>query len=124
MSERLQKYLARAGVASRRHAEGLITAGRVSINNKRVTELGTKVEPGDMVTVDGTLVSPPESTAWFVLYEPSGVVTTMEDPQERPTVAHYIKEAGRRLFPVGRLDYDAEGALLFTDNGELANKLT
>ncbi|MFL5348230.1 MAG: pseudouridine synthase [Hyalangium sp.] len=124
-AERLQKYLARAGVASRRHAEELITAGRVKVNNETVTELGSRVEPGsDLVSVDGKLVSPPETSSYFLLYKPAGVVTTLSDPQGRPTVASYVEEAGKRLFPVGRLDYDAEGALLFTDDGALAHKLT
>ncbi|HYX92137.1 MAG TPA: pseudouridine synthase, partial [Myxococcaceae bacterium] len=125
MVERLQKYLARAGVASRRHAEELITQGRVSVNNAVVRELGTKVESGrDLVTVDGQLIQPAEDRAYFVLYKPAGVVTTMEDPQGRPSVAQYVRQVGRRVFPVGRLDFDAEGALLFTDDGELANALT
>ncbi|WNG37114.1 pseudouridine synthase [Archangium violaceum] len=123
-AERLQKYLARAGVASRRHAEELITEGRVTVNNEKVTELGTKVSPGDLVTVDGKLVSPPEESSYFLLYKPVGVVTTLSDPQGRPTVASYIEQTGKRLFPVGRLDYDAEGALLVTDDGALAHKLT
>ena len=124
-AERLQKYLARAGVASRRHAEELITSGRVGVNNQTVTELGSRVEPGtDLVTVDGKLVTPPEESSYYLLYKPIGVVTTLSDPQGRPTVASYVEETGRRLFPVGRLDYDAEGALLFTDDGALAHKLT
>ncbi|RKG97788.1 pseudouridine synthase [Corallococcus carmarthensis] len=124
-AERLQKYLARAGVASRRHAEELITSGRVGVNNETVTELGSRVEPGtDLVTVDGKLVTPPEESSYYLLYKPVGVVTTLSDPQGRPTVANYLEETGRRLFPVGRLDYDAEGALLFTDDGALAHKLT
>ncbi len=124
MAERLQKYLARAGVASRRHAEELITAGKIQVNNRTVTELGTKVEPGqDLVTVEGRLVSPPDTNAYFILYKPVGVVTTLEDPQGRPTVAPLAIEPGRRLFPIGRLDYDAEGALLLTDDGELAHQL-
>ncbi|NTX66270.1 pseudouridine synthase [Myxococcus sp. CA051A] len=124
-AERLQKYLARAGVASRRHAEELITAGRVAVNNTTVTELGSRVEPGtDLVSVDGKLVTPPEESSYFLLYKPVGVVTTLSDPQGRPTVANYLEETGKRLFPVGRLDYDAEGALLFTDDGALAHKLT
>jgi 23S rRNA pseudouridine2605 synthase len=124
-AERLQKYLARAGVASRRHAEELITAGRVTVNNQKVTELGSRVEPGkDLVAVDGQLVSPPETSSYFLLYKPAGVVTTLSDPQGRPTVASYVEKLDKRLFPVGRLDYDAEGALLFTDDGALAHKLT
>ncbi|MBX5484487.1 MAG: pseudouridine synthase, partial [Myxococcaceae bacterium] len=125
MPERLQKFLARAGVASRRHAEALITAGRVKVNNQTVTELGTKVEPGtDLVAVDGKLVSPPEDHAYFIFYKPAGVVTTMEDPQGRPTVAQYLTGIGRRVYPVGRLDFDAEGALVITDDGALAHALT
>jgi 23S rRNA pseudouridine2605 synthase len=124
MAERLQKYLARAGLASRRAAEELITAGRVKVNNKKVTELGSRVEENDTVTVDGKLVEPPAEKSYYLLYKPAGVVTTLDDPQGRATVADYVSAVGRRLFPVGRLDYDAEGALLFTDDGELANRLT
>ncbi|MFZ5471804.1 MAG: pseudouridine synthase [Myxococcota bacterium] len=124
MPERLQKFLARAGVASRRHAEQLIVAGRVCVNNQKVITLGTKVEPGkDLVTVDGKLVEPPSAHTYAVLYKPPGVVTTLEDPQRRPTVKDYLKGFEARLFPVGRLDYDAEGALLVTDDGELAHRL-
>ena len=124
MKERLQKYLARAGVASRRHAEEFIVQGRVQVNNRKVTELGTQVEPGkDLVSVDGKLVSPPEEHAYVLLYKPPGVLTTLSDPQGRPTVGHYVARLGRRLFPVGRLDYDAEGALLLTDDGALAHQL-
>ena len=95
------------------------------MNNQTVTELGSRVEPGtDLVMVDEQLVAPPEKTSYYLLYKPAGVVTTLSDPQGRPTVANYVEEAGRRLFPVGRLDYDAEGALLFTDDGALAHKLT
>ncbi len=123
MSERLQKFLARAGVASRRHAEGLITAGRVTVNNQRVTELGTKVEPTDLVTVDGTLVTAPERTSWYLLHKPTGVVTTLSDPEGRPTVAGLLAGVEQRVFPVGRLDWDAEGALLVTNDGEAAHRL-
>jgi 23S rRNA pseudouridine2605 synthase len=123
MSERLQKFLARAGVASRRHAEGLITAGRVQVNNQRVTELGTKVEPSDLVTVDGSLVTAPEATSWYLLNKPPGVVTTLSDPEGRPTVAELLREVPTRVFPVGRLDWDAEGALLFTNDGAAAHRL-
>ncbi|MGZ6134253.1 MAG: pseudouridine synthase, partial [Myxococcaceae bacterium] len=123
MSERLQKFLARSGVASRRHAEGLITAGRVTVNNQRVTELGTKVEPTDLVTVDGTLVTAPERTSWYLLHKPTGVVTTLSDPEGRPTVAGLLEGVEQRVFPVGRLDWDAEGALLVTNDGEAAHRL-
>lgn len=122
--ERLQKFLSRAGVASRRHAETLITDGRVKVNGKVVTELGSRVDGAkDLVLVDGKLVSASSERRYFLLYKPPGVVTTMSDPEGRPTIADYARETGGRVFPVGRLDYDAEGALLLTDDGELANKL-
>ena len=122
--ERLQKYLSRAGVASRRHAETLITDGRVKVNNKVVTELGSRVDPvKDLVLVDGKHVAPNPERKYFLFYKPPGVVTTLSDPEGRPTVGDYAQDAGSRVFPVGRLDYDAEGALLLTDDGELANKL-
>ncbi|MGQ0504019.1 MAG: pseudouridine synthase [Myxococcaceae bacterium] len=125
MPERLQKFLARAGVASRRHAEALITDGRVSVNNQVVKILGTKVEPGhDLVMVDGNLISLPESQSYYVFYKPPLVVTTLDDPQGRASIASYVSELDARVFPVGRLDYDAEGALLLTNDGELAHKLT
>ncbi len=126
MSERLQKFLSRAGVASRRHAEGLITAGRVTVNGQRVTQLGTKVEPKDLVTVDGKPVVAERTRTWVLLHKPAGVLTTLVDPQGRPTVGELVRDSGLdvgRLFPVGRLDWDAEGALLLTDDGETANKL-
>jgi 23S rRNA pseudouridine2605 synthase len=123
LSERLQKFLARAGVASRRAAETLITQGRVAVNGKAVLELGTKVEPHDAVSVDGKPVAAAGERAWFLLHKPAGVVTTLTDPQGRPTVRDLVEKTGRRVFPVGRLDYDAEGALLFTDDGETANRL-
>ena len=126
MSEavRLQKFLASAGIASRRKAEELILAGRVKVNSRAVTELGTKIEPGkDLVTVDGKLVSAPEARAYYLLYKPSGCVTTASDPEGRPTALEYLRGVKQRVFPVGRLDWDAEGAVLFTDDGELANRL-
>ncbi|MEW5742694.1 MAG: pseudouridine synthase, partial [Myxococcota bacterium] len=122
--ERLQKYLARAGLASRRHAEELITAGRVKVNGEVVTVLGTRIEPGkDLVVVDGRPIEASSERHWFLLYKPPGVVTTLSDPQGRVTIADFTKATGLRVFPVGRLDFDAEGALLVTDDGEVANKL-
>jgi len=124
MQERLQKVLAAAGVASRRKAEELIVAGRVQVNARTVTELGTKVDPAkDLVTVDGKLVSAGEERRYFLLYKPPGCVTTASDPEGRPTALEYLRDVPGRVFPVGRLDYDAEGALLVTDDGELANRL-
>ncbi len=123
MAERLQRYLARAGVASRRHAEELITAGRVTVNNQLTNTLGSKVEPGDLVALDGKLVMPPDTVSWYVLYKPAGVVTTLDDPQGRPTVRTFLESVKTRVFPIGRLDWDAEGALLLTDDGAAAHRL-
>ncbi|HZN93883.1 MAG TPA: pseudouridine synthase, partial [Myxococcales bacterium] len=124
MAERLQKFLSRAGVASRRRAEELIAEGRVKVNGEVVGEPGTKVEPGkDLVQVDGQLVEATAERGYFILYKPEGVVTTLVDPEGRPTVADCMRGLERRVYPVGRLDYDAEGALLLTDDGELAHRL-
>ncbi len=123
MSERLQKFLAGAGVASRRKAEELVLAGRVSVNGKVVTEMGTRVDPGDLVVVDGKPVETEARARYLLLYKPPGCVTTLSDPQGRPTVAQYLGGVKERVFPVGRLDWDAEGALLFTTDGDLANRL-
>jgi 23S rRNA pseudouridine2605 synthase len=124
MEERLQKFLASAGVASRRKAEELILQGRVKVNETLATKLGTKVNPSrDLVTVDGRLVSAPTSRAYYLLYKPPGCVTTASDPEGRPTALDYLRGVKERVFPVGRLDWDAEGAVLFTDDGELANRL-
>src|SRR5512132_4413150 len=122
--ERLQKFLAAAGIASRRKAEALIVSGRVKVNERIVTELGTKIDPSrDLVAVDGALVSTPESKSYYLLYKPPGCITTASDPEGRPTALDYLRDVRERVFPVGRLDYDAEGAVLFTDDGELANRL-
>jgi 23S rRNA pseudouridine2605 synthase len=125
--ERLQKFLAAAGIAARRKAEEIILAGRVKVNGRVVTVLGTKVDPeADLVTVDGAPVLRKEGRAYYLLYKPPGCITTAKDPQGRPTALEYLSGAGvrERVFAVGRLDYDAEGALLFTDDGELANRLS
>jgi 23S rRNA pseudouridine2605 synthase len=122
--ERLQKFLASAGVASRRKAEALILEGRVKVNEAAVRVLGTKVDPArDLVTVDGRPVSARAERAHYLLYKPPGCVTTSSDPEGRPTALDYLRGVPERVFPVGRLDFDAEGALLFTDDGEIANRL-
>ena len=122
--ERLQKYLARAGISSRRAAEQLILDGRVKVNGQVVTTLGTKVDASkDLIVMDGAPVVASNERQWYLFYKPPGVVTTMHDPQGRPTVGEYVDRLEGRVFPVGRLDYDAEGALLLTDDGETANKL-
>lgn len=123
--ERLQKFLAHAGVASRRAAEELITAGRVRVNGRLVKELGVKVDPArDVVLLDGARVRPIAAPVTVLLHKPYGYVSTTRDPQGRRTVTELL--AGRikgRLYPVGRLDYDATGLLLLTNDGELAHRL-
>jgi len=122
---RLQKFLARAGAASRRGSEDLMTAGRVRVNGDVVTELGTKVDPAvDVVTLDGKRLSLAEEPVYIALNKPAGVMTTMSDPQGRMTVATLVPtKEYPGLFPVGRLDYDTTGLLLFTTDGEIAHRL-
>lgn len=121
--QRLQKVMAAHGIASRRECEKMILAGRVKVNNKDVTELGTKVGPKDFITVDGKGLKP-TGKRYILMYKPRGVVTTMKDPQGRKTVAEMLKAIPERLYPVGRLDYSTEGLLLLTNDGELTQKLT
>ena len=123
---RLQKFLARAGVASRRHSEELILAGRVRVNGEVANELGTKVDPlVDQVMLDDELVSLGDAPVTIMLHKPAGYVTTMDDPQGRPCVADLIPlETYPGLFPVGRLDFDTTGLLLFTNDGQLGYHLT
>jgi len=122
--ERLQKIIAAAGVCSRRKAEELILAGRVQINGQIVTELGTKADASrDHIRVDGKLLQGPERLRYFVVNKPKGYVTTVSDPEKRPTVMDLIR-GGERVFPVGRLDYASEGLLILTNDGDLANALT
>jgi 23S rRNA pseudouridine2605 synthase len=127
-TQRLQKIIASAGIASRRKAEELITAGRVQVNGQTVTELGTKADPAsDHIRVDGKLLKIVEHHRYIVLNKPKGFVTTVSDPEHRPTVMDLIrpgKESGDRLYPVGRLDFSSEGLLLMTNDGDLANALT
>jgi len=123
--QRLQKIMAAAGVASRRKAEELIAAGRVQVNGQVVTELGAKADPDhDHIRVDGKLLKQPQQFRYFMLNKPKGVVTTVSDPEGRPTVMKFFPRAGARLYPVGRLDYQSEGLLLMTNDGALANALT
>jgi 23S rRNA pseudouridine2605 synthase len=123
--ERLQKILAQAGVASRRKAEEMIEQGRVQINGKVITELGTKADAArDHIRVDGKLLQGAERLRYFVLNKPRGFVTTVKDPEGRPTVMQFFDKMRERLYPVGRLDYMSEGLLLVTNDGELANRLT
>ena len=123
--ERLQKILSQAGIASRRRAEEMITEGRVQVNGTVVTELGSKADPGlDHIRVDGKLLHGAERHRYFVLNKPKGYVTTVSDPEGRPTVMEFFGKMPERLYPVGRLDYQSEGLLLVTNDGELANQLT
>ena len=123
--ERLQKILSRAGIASRRHAEEMIVAGRVVVNGKVVTELGSKADLGrDHIRVDGKLLQGAERHRYFMLNKPRGYVTTVSDPEHRPTVMEFFANAKERVYPVGRLDYLSEGLLLMTNDGELANLLS
>ncbi len=123
--ERLQKILSQAGIASRRHAEEMITEGRVQVNGKVVTELGSKADAArDHIRVDGKLLQGAERLRYFMLNKPKGYVTTVSDPEGRPTVIQIFSKMSERLYPVGRLDYLSEGLLLVTNDGDLANKLT
>src|SRR6478736_3806166 len=123
--QRLQKIIAAAGVTSRRKAEELITQGRVSVNGQTVTELGTKADlQKDHIKVDGKLLQGAERHVYLLLNKPKGYVTTVTDPERRPTVMDLIKGVGARIYPVGRLDWASEGLLLLTNDGELAAKLT
>jgi 23S rRNA pseudouridine2605 synthase len=121
--ERLQKVISQAGIASRREAETIITAGRVSVNGKVITELGVKVDPvKDKVRVDGKLIRV-DKLVYLLLFKPKGVVSTMSDPEGRETVAQLVADAPQRVYPVGRLDYNTEGVLLMTNDGELTHAL-
>lgn len=125
MSERLQKFLARAGLASRRAAEEWIVAGRVSVNGEIVTRLGTRVEPDrDAIRVDGKRIRAEEGgRLYFLLHKPRGYVTTLSDPEGRPTVRDLVPAVRERVYPVGRLDFHSEGLLLLTNDGDLAHAL-
>jgi 23S rRNA pseudouridine2605 synthase len=123
-AERLQKIMAAAGIASRRKAEEIITAGRVTLNGKVVTEQGTKADPEvDEICVDGNPLKSRERLLYFLLHKPKGYVTTVSDPEGRATVMDLMKNCPERVYPVGRLDYNSEGLLLMTNDGALAQKL-
>jgi 23S rRNA pseudouridine2605 synthase len=124
--ERLQKIIARAGVASRRAAEKMIRQGRVSVNGRTITELGTKADTRrDEIRVDGNLISQSQGgeKIYILLNKPRGYLTTLDDPEGRPTVTDLIDDVTERIFPVGRLDYDSEGLLLMTNDGDFANRV-
>jgi 23S rRNA pseudouridine2605 synthase len=123
-AERLQKIIAAAGIASRRKAEELISGGLVSVNGQVVTELGSKADPElDHIRVNGKLLHGPERHVYLLMNKPKGYVTTLRDPEGRPTVMDLLRGVGARVYPVGRLDYASEGLLLLTNDGEFANRL-
>ncbi len=123
MEQRIQKILAQMGIASRRKAEELIIEGRVTVNGKIAT-LGMKADPAkDHVKVDGRLLVKPEPKMYLVFNKPVGVVTSLSDPEGRPTIKDFLKGIKYRVFPVGRLDYDSEGLLLITNDGDFAHSV-
>jgi 23S rRNA pseudouridine2605 synthase len=127
MPERLQKILSAAGIVSRRAAEVYITDGRVSVNGQTVTELGTRADPDvDDIRVDGRRIKPATRRLYILMYKPRGYITSRSDPQKRPTVIDLLATGGVRdyVYPVGRLDYESEGLLLLTSDGDLAARLT
>ena len=123
--ERLQKIIAHAGVSSRREAEAMIREGRVTLNGRVVTELGTRADPkSDHIKVDGKLITRAEPHRYILLYKPKEVMTTVEDPQGRRTVIDLVRGIRERIYPVGRLDFHSEGLVLLTNDGELAFKVS
>jgi 23S rRNA pseudouridine2605 synthase len=125
MPERLQKILAHAGIASRRKAEEYIQHGRVSVNGKIVTELGTRADPAtDVIKVDGKRVRIDERFVYVLLYKPKNVMSTTTDPEERPTVMEYVSNLKVRLYPVGRLDFASEGLMILTNDGDFTKWMT
>jgi 23S rRNA pseudouridine2605 synthase len=125
MQERLQKIIAHAGVSSRREAEAMIREGRVTLNGRVVSELGTRADPDrDHIKVDGKLITKAEPHRYILLYKPKEVMTTVEDPQGRRTVIELVRGIRERIYPVGRLDFHSEGLVLLTNDGELAFKVS
>lgn len=120
---RLQKFMALCGVASRRKCEEMIAQGRVAVNGTVVTEMGTKVEDGDVVAVDGNAITPEEKKHYILYHKPIGEMSTVSDPEGRATVLDRFRDYPARLYPVGRLDFDSEGLLLLTNDGELAQRM-
>lgn len=124
MQERLQKLISQAGISSRRASEELIVNGRVAVNGTVVTELGSKADSAiDIITVDGKQLIFPSSRLYILLNKPAGYMTTLDDPEGRPLVTDLLPEVKERVYPVGRLDYNTEGLLLLTNDGDWANKL-
>jgi 23S rRNA pseudouridine2605 synthase len=125
MLERLQKILAHAGIASRRKAEEIIEAGRVSVNGKTVTELGTRADPAsDVIRVDGKRIKAASRYVYVLLNKPRNVMSTSSDPQDRPTVMEFVASVKERIYPVGRLDFSSEGLLILTNDGDFTKWMT
>src|SRR5260221_1334617 len=125
MEQRLQKLLAAAGIGSRRYCEGLVDAGRVSVNGVRVTEQGTRADPEtDQIQVDGKPIASKQEHVYLVLNKPLGYVTTVRDPHAQHTVMELVKGVAERIYPVGRLDADSAGLLLMSNDGEFTLRLT
>ncbi|MFC2165171.1 pseudouridine synthase [Acidobacteriota bacterium] len=121
---RLNKFLSNAGVASRRDADRLIVEGRIAVNNEVVQTLGAKVDGAkDVITIDGKKIKPIDQSQYLILNKPPGYLVTLKDPLQRPTILDLLPDLKTRVFPVGRLDFDSEGLLLLTNDGELANRL-
>lgn len=120
--ERLQKVIAQSGLTSRRKAEQLILEGKVKVNNKTVTTLGTKVSMNDKIEVEGVPLEK-EGKVYFMLYKPRGVISSVKDDKERRTVLDYFHDVEERIYPIGRLDYDSSGLILLTNDGDFANLL-
>ncbi|MBZ5694883.1 MAG: rRNA pseudouridine synthase [Acidobacteriia bacterium] len=124
MEERLQKIIARAGLASRRHAEEMITSGLVTVNGRVVTELGTKAdESRDHIKVAGKLLRPETQKVYLILHKPTEVVSTLSDPEGRRSLRDLLHGVSERVFPVGRLEYHSSGLVLLTNDGDLANRI-
>src|SRR5262247_2889919 len=126
MQERLQKILAHAGVASRRHAEEMIAAGRVSVNGHIITELGSKADPAeDVIKVDGRKLRSAQRHVYILLHKPKNIMSTSSDPEGRPTVLEYVTgKVKERVYPVGRLDFGSEGLIILTNDGEFTKSMT
>lgn len=124
MLERLQKIISRAGIASRRHAEEMIVEGRVTVNGRLIRDLGTKADPEkDHIKVNRRLINPKQPMTYIILNKPRGYITSLRDTEGRPTVMDLLRGVRTRVYPVGRLDYDTEGILLMTNDGDLAHSI-
>ncbi len=124
MEQRIQKIIAMMGIASRRKAEDLILSGRITVNGK-VATIGMKADPErDHIKLDGKILTKSQPKAYLAFYKPKGVITSLSDPEGRPTIKDFLKRVRIRVFPVGRLDYDTEGLILLTNDGDISNSIT